>query len=353
MNKYQVRKVDPTFIKDLMVLQQEINVDPRFFIDEDQLSAILSKRETEIAKESWMVFSDDVPMAFLTTIVDKLAPKSNNKHIAFFLNFISKNDHDTVETLFKHAKAWCLENDAPELRGPMSSSLSDYRGILVSGYDEAPCIGLPHNPDYYDRLLQSAGLTKAMDMYSYRIAVGDLKKVSRVAKLARIRNPRITIRNFDTSNPLKEIKEIVSIYNRAWRKQWSFMPVSEKDFSGAVDSMQQFFDPEMVKVAVIGDRMVGAMVSVPNVFDPKVMETGVPVHARGMLFGVDSDFQKRGIDALLMDAAINMCIEKGVASYEVGWILESNANWKKQLESATKEHLECVRKYRIYHYLVN
>lgn len=90
------------------------------------------------------------------------------------------------------------------------------------------------------------------------------------------------------------------------------------------------------------------MISVPNMFDPDVQQTGKPKHARAMLFGVDRGFQKRGIDALLMESAVQMAKSKGIDAYEVGWVLESNKHWRKQLETACGPSMTGYRRYRIY-----
>jgi len=350
MNDIQIRKVDSSYASDFVLLQNDIPIDPRYFVDKDSFAAILNKRDSEFTRVSWMAYLGKEPVAFVTTSIDRLAPTVNEQPVAFFTNFVSKNNAKAVDTLFKHIGEWCENEDVKVLRGPMSSSLSDYRGILVSGFDEPPCLGLFYNPDYYGTLLESSGLIKAMDLYSYRIETGVLKKVSKVAKFARIRNPRLKIRNFDMNNIDNEIREVVSIYNKSWKGHWSFIPVDEGDFKAGIGNMNQFFDPEMVKLAEIDGKMVGVMVSVPNMFDANVINTGVPVYARAMLFGVDSSYQRRGIDALLMDAAISMCKEKGVLEYEVGWVLESNVLWRKQLETACKDYLMGIRKYRMFEY---
>ena len=352
MSRISVWQMDFARIDDFLLLQSEIPVDNNFVIDRNQVAANLVPRAGEERRESWIVYSDSTPAASVTASIGKRALLTGNKRVAFFSNFMAKNDLVAVKVLFESVGKWCRRYGASVVRGPMSSSLSDYRGILVSGYDEPPCLGLAHNPEYYDLLLKSAGLSKAMDMFSYRIETGALDKVSRVARFARLRNRGMIVRNFDVNNSEQEIKDIVGIYNRAWENHWSFIPVTERDFSLALEAMQYFFDPEMVKLAVVNGRTVGMMVSVPNVFDPQVRETGKPIHARAMLFGVDVKYQKRGIDAILMDEAIKMCREKGVLAYEVGWVLESNVHWRRQLENACRNCLMGTRRYRVYEYIV-
>ncbi len=67
-----------------------------------------------------------------------------------------------------------------------------------------------------------------------------------------------------------------------------------------------------------------------------------------MLFGVNRGFQKRGIDALLMESAVQMAKSKGIDAYEVGWVLKSNKHWRKQLETACGPSMTGYRRYRIY-----
>lgn len=301
---------------------------------------------------AWIGYRDGVPASYIAVEYDEELSSYLGDKVALFTDFRSRDDACVVSAVVEEVVAWMKNIGVTALRGPMSRSVSEVRGALVEGYELPPCLGLAQNPKYYDELLRSAGLEKAMDMFSYSVRTENLEKVTRVAKLAKLRNPGLSIRNFDLKHSDREIGSIVDLYNSAWKGHWSFLPVTKEDFTNALDSMAAFFDPEMVKIASIGTRDVGVMVSVPNVLDKEVRDTGRPISARAMLFGVDKAYQKRGIDALLMYSAVNMAKNKSIRTYEVGWVLESNTIWRNQLESACGAAMVGRRRYRLYEWSV-
>jgi len=50
--------------------------------------------------------------------------------------------------------------------GPKGFTALDGMGLLVEGFEHRPALGIPYNPAYYARLLESAGFTPAGDTVS-------------------------------------------------------------------------------------------------------------------------------------------------------------------------------------------
>ncbi|MDZ7682327.1 MAG: hypothetical protein U5J63_11610 [Fodinibius sp.] len=95
--------------------------------------------------------------------------------------------------MFKVAGDWLRERGYTDVLGPANPSMMDEIGILVDGFEYDPSIMMPYHKPYYDDLLKSAGLTKEMDMYAFRVtqATVNLDRMYRAEEIVRRRLPKL------------------------------------------------------------------------------------------------------------------------------------------------------------------
>jgi hypothetical protein len=339
---------------DLVTLEDNLQVHPLSRTSRDKAMHFRAPASPESRQISWIAYVDNDPAGYVTAVVDRSVALDLNEPIGFFTNCLSMANAQVFGLLLDEAVKWLRDLGVIKIRGPMSGRLGDSRGILIEGSEAPPCLGFAHNPAYYDDLLIHYGFNKAMDLFSFKVGAESLQNISRLAKLVRIRNPRVKIRNFDEADPEREIASIVAIYNAAWKHHWSFIPITVEDLMLSFNTMRDFLALDMIKFASIDSRDIGMMVFVPNILDARQADiAGGFASARGMLFGVDVAFRGRGVDILLMDAGVEMIKAKNMFDYEIGWVLESNKNWLKQIHNAFGSAMMTVRKYRIYEFLLD
>ena len=71
--------------------------------------------------------------------------------------------------LFNHAKEWCKERGFEKLIGPLNLSTNHECGLMVEGFDLSPMLGIPYNPDYYEKHLDEWGFIKLKDLVSFKL----------------------------------------------------------------------------------------------------------------------------------------------------------------------------------------
>ena len=60
------------------------------------------------------------------------------------------------------------------------------------------------------------------------------------------------------------MKAVKSIYNHAWKKNWGFVPWSDKEFAALASKLKILIIPQMVVIAEVAGSPVGMLISVPD-----------------------------------------------------------------------------------------
>lgn len=347
MNDYEVlvREAAPTDIADVESLEKDLGVHPANSVL-PRLVRPQRDRDTEAAcfgawrggrLASWLrVCRDDRAIAHLGSAV------------AFLTEFMSRDDPQSAIGVFEAACTWARGHRLDRIRGPMSARISDRRGSLLSQGANAPALGLSRNPAYEEHLFDAAGFVKAADLFAYRIRMEHNPRISRAADFVKRRRPGLSVRRVDLSRIEAEIESIISIYNEAWSDHWSFIPLVKAQLLGAFEELKDIVFPEWIFFLTLNGADIGVFVAVPNILDERRNARGLPMSARGMLFGVRRAYHGRGLDVVLLEEAVAVMRRFGVEEGEIGWILESNRQWTDEIENAFNGSLIDRHRFRIY-----
>ena len=110
--------------------------------------------------------------------------------------------------------------------------MNDESGVLIEGFELRPMIVQPWHPPYYQRLVERAGMTKAMDLLMWNLEVTERDKVLPVIwELAeKVESEHgIRVRPMRRLQLRKDMDAFAEVYNSAWSKNWDFVPYSKKD----------------------------------------------------------------------------------------------------------------------------
>src|SRR5262249_41948434 len=103
----------------------------------------------------------------IAAILDRAHNEFHGESTGFFGFFESIDDLAVAQALVNAARKWVTDRGATVLRGPVNPSMNYECGLLVEGFDSTPMVMMTYNPPYYERLLESAGLSKTMDLFAY------------------------------------------------------------------------------------------------------------------------------------------------------------------------------------------
>ncbi len=298
----------------------------------------------------------------IAAIEDHRFNEYHGSKTGFFGFFECIDDESVAYLLFKVASDWLQERGYTEMLGPSNPSMMDEIGVLVDGFDHDPGILMPYHKPYYDKLINSAGLEKAMDMHAFRVtqATVAMTRMYRAEEIVRRRLPTLRIRQVDPKNIESEVQIVRQIYNKAWANNWGFIPLTEAEFDAVAKDLKPILDPKVAHIAEVNGEPVAFSIALPDLnqalkhMDGTLFPTGIFKllwhrrkinQIRTALMGVVPEYQGKGIDALLHKEAILNGQQVGYKSSELSWVLETNQN---MIRVAEKIGARLEKTYRMY-----
>jgi len=299
----------------------------------------------------------------IAAIIDENYISFQDDNCGFFGFFECIDDVETAKALFAAAKSWLSEQGVPKMMGPMNPSTNDECGFLSDGFDIPPSLMMPYTPEYYLNLAEKSGLKKIKELYAYDMDVSPDSRVGRlgrVVEMAKKKLPQLEVRNFNKKTFGEDLKAAISIYNRAWEKNWGFVPWTDEEFNYIAGKIKMLLDPEMVILASINGEPVGMLISLPDynqVFkklDGKLLPFGLLKFLyyknkidslRLMVMGVIKEYRQKGIEAIMYELGLRNALRLGYKHCELSWILEDNVMTNRTAEMMNGR---VYKKYRVY-----
>ncbi len=317
-------------------------------------------KEAEIAL--FLAYHNGIPAGRIAAIHNHAYNRHNNDSAGFFGFFECIQNQFVADLLFRVVSDWLRERGCTKLLGPMSPGLLDEIGIQVDGFDKYPAIMMPHSKPWYDHLIKNAGLSKEMDLFSYKVTQDSVshERMDRAVEIVRKRTPGLSIRKVNLKNFDQEVDTIHQIFNKAWSKNWGFYEISKDVLVHLAKDMKMIIDTDFAHVAEIDGSPVAFSIALPDynqVFrkmDGTLFPTGFlkllwhrrKINAiRTALMGVLPEYQGRGIDALLTRESIVNGMKRGFYSSEVGWLLETNTGILRVVERLGAQREKTYRLY--------
>jgi GNAT superfamily N-acetyltransferase len=288
--------------------------------------------------------------------------------IAFFGFFEVLPDAAAAAALLGAAEDWARARGMDAIRGPINFSTDNESGLLVDAFDEPPVLMTVYNPPYYRDFIEAAGYARALDWYAYTIDRDTLgggrvehlpDKLVRAAEIARRRSKavfrKVRMREFD-----QELARVREVYNRAWERNPSFVPMDDAEIDYLASGLKSFIDTDLVWVAEVDGQMVGVSITLPDmnqvlhkmngrllpfawrhlVFGRRKIDT-----ARFFAMGVLPEYRQRGIDAVFYYETFREAVRKGYVRAELSLIAEENLLMRRPIESLGAR---IAKTYRVY-----
>lgn len=288
--------------------------------------------------------------------------KEHKENIGFFGFFESIDDQEVANALFDTAYEWNKKRGFTSMRGPLNFSVNEECGLLVDGFDTPPMVMMRHDHRYYQKLYETWGLTKTMDLYAYLSEHKEMpERIGKMAELLTKRN-KVTIRSLsrDKKQMKKDIETVFQIYTKAWEYNWGNVPMTKAEFDHIVSELLPIADPDLVFIAEIEGKPAGFSLALPNYNEVlKVMHGRInPItlvkamiakrkisSARVITMGVIKEFQGRGIDSIFHYHSYTNGLPKGYIHGEFSWVLENNTL---MMHVAEKLDAYIYKTYRLY-----
>jgi len=313
--------------------------------------------------QTFMVYRGNEPVGRIIAHYDRGYNERFNCRRGCFGFFECIDDPDVSNALLDACRDWLISQGMDEIHGPLNFTLYDSSGLLIENFQCDPVVELPHNPPYYQRLLEDYGFEKDIDWYAYRFkGEQDLPEIMYRAR-EKVRNNKmgISFRFANLKEYWEEVGRLREVFNRAWEDNWGHMPLSRKHFDHFAKELKPIIKSELVVIAEKDGELVGYILSVPDANPALKRANGrlLPFGLIRMLWGlrrlrkikiymmgVVPEFRGYMIEHYLIAETYEQARKLGYEEADISLIVENNKNLIGLLDKAGAEKYKTIRHYR-------
>lgn len=291
----------------------------------------------------YVAYKDQTPVGRIAAINDNKHNKIHQETTTHFGFFECIDDDEVSCALFNRVEETAQGWGHNMVRGPFNHSVNEEIGLQVDAFDTPNFIMIPGNPAYYAPLVEHAGYEQCMDLYCYKLDAGQMRQKLLTAAPKIENRLDITIRKMNKKTLDEDALKIWEVYNKAWKKNWFWLPASKEEFMHTVADLKTIADFDLLYLAEnpAGD-LVGFTIAVPNLNEAltkirngrlfpfgllKLLwhtKLGAIRSIRVLIMGVLEEYRGRGIDILLYQRQYQAALDKGYTTAEMSQILASN-----------------------------
>ncbi|HEY9162074.1 MAG TPA: hypothetical protein VIS94_13440 [Desulfomonilia bacterium] len=186
--------------------------------------------------------------------------RTHNKNSAyfFFCDFI--DDQEVVNAFMEESVNWARKRGLESIIGPIGFGGVSGCGYLVHGYDKrAAMTMMMYNHPYYNERIEEFGFKKYLDNYSYILPTSaELPQVIKDAADKLLNKGGFSILQAKNKKELaKWAPSIVDVFIRTLSDHAGNYKLTPKEIDCVVKSLMTVARPELIKVVLHSDKVVG------------------------------------------------------------------------------------------------
>ncbi len=228
-----------------------------------------------------------------------------------FFECVDKDDH--AASLFRAAEAWLQEKEIKAVDGPVNFGERErYWGLLVQGFDP-PLFQENYHPRYYERFFRDNGYRPHEQILTFKGNVANVPK-EKFRRVSAVSAKRYGLHAefFDMKDLDRMASEFCQVYNRAFAKFEHHKPLGVEQMTTLFNEFKPIADKVCTTMVYHGERPVGFCVLLPDINPFLRLNRGkmnwltMPLFLlrfklarrkslKGIAFGIDPDFQGRGV----------------------------------------------------------
>ena len=281
----------------------------------------------------------------------------NQKHARFgFVDFI--NDKEVVDALFAAVEKWAKEKGMEALHGPMGFTDLDHEGMLIDGFDQLGTMATIYNFPYYPQQMERMGYVKDQDWHEFKVYIPDgvPEKHMRIGEIVKKKYGLKIMKFKDAKSIMPYAQKVFQTLNESYAPLYGFARLTQKQIDYYINMYIPMLQYDLVTLIVReeDDAVVGFGISLPSL--SKAMQK-----AKGRMFpfgwihllkalkskpkvidlylmGVLTEYQSKGVNALLFNDLIHVYRRIGAVYAESNPELESNNAVQAQWDYFKREH---------------
>jgi GNAT superfamily N-acetyltransferase len=315
---------------------------PLHFDELETLSEEKNPAHKNCKTKYWVAYKNGEIVGRIAAIVKNNEITEDGKPIGRFGWFDFVDDKEVSGTLMETALAWIKEFDISVVHGPFGFTDLDRQGMLIEGFDRLGTFATLYNYPYYVEHLELLGFRKKIDWVEYEIGVENLA-VERVTKIANYAAKKYGFRMIELKSR-KELKkyiyDVFNMLNREYAHLYGFTKLSEEQVMHYVKMFINLVKLDFVSLVVDkNDKLIGFGIAMPSFTKASIKAKGniLPFgwfhFLRALkknetldlyLVAVDSEYQNKGVNALMITHTAKKAKEFGILRAETNIELENN-----------------------------
>jgi len=243
---------------------------PRFLVD---VRMMMNPKKHPFYEHSEADFftaeRDGETVGRIAALINKPFNKYHNTRDAEFYLFECINDQEVANALFEKVIQWAKKRGMNKLVGPKGFGPLDGYGIQIEGFEHRQMMNMMnYNYPYYRELVENLGFTKIVDFVSSYMQPEKFRLPEKVRKASEIAQKRGTFKvlTFKNKRHLRQwAGKIGQAYNKSFVKNWEYYPLTKREVDFVVDNVMTIVDPNLMKVILKDNEVVGFVFPFPDV----------------------------------------------------------------------------------------
>lgn len=269
-------------------------------------------------------------------IIQKRRNELSGKKNIRFSRFDFIDDAEVAEKLLAAVAAFGKERGMDTIHGPWGFNDQDREGMLVEGFDKRATYATNYNYPYYEKHVRALGFEPESEWVEYNFTIPD-KVDERIKTISEYVQKKLELTEIADTAPMKKLIPVyghraLEMVNEAYASLDEYVPLEGKEMDNVLDQFATIINPRYFSLLVDKyDEIIGMGVIIPSIADALVKGRGrmtLPTIVRLLrsiakprelemaLVAVRPDYQKKGVNALIMARISRHIIEDGVRRVE-------------------------------------
>ena len=275
MKLIQVNPQDKQILKEFIRLPYEIYKKSPYWVPplERTLSQTISKGTSmQLSSGPYTLLMVEEKGKYMGRILVGVNREKNlqkNQNEGYFSLFECVNNIEIARLLFEGAFNWLDKYKVDMVTGPVSpTNGDDFRGILLTGFDEMPTVNTTYTMDYYKDLFDQLGFEKYLDFYAFKMNFTEVETtLSRIKKLVEYgkKKTNLSIDPLNMKHLDMDVRDAYEIFIGAQQTFWDHLEVPTYDkFYDEFISIKPLLDPNLIHIARINGVPAGFIAGLPD-----------------------------------------------------------------------------------------
>ena len=334
------------------------------------IEAVFDKKKNKFFRhgeaERWILEKDGQVIGRIAAFINIKANKKSDLPMGGIGFFECINDEKAAYIIFDHAKKWLEDKGMKGMDGPINFGEKDkFWGLITENFKYPPYYNQNYNPAYYVPFFENYGFKTYYEQFIYHRSTTDELIPLLKEKSERIRqDKRFTFDTIKKNNLEKYAEDFRAIYNRAWVKHEGFGGMEQRQAMTIMKTIKPILDEDLILFAYHDGRPVGFFIALPE-----INQIFKHIHGNlnwwgklkfvyhkwkgtcttffGLAFGIDPDFQGKGLEGAIFDECKKIVNRKN--KYEdvvITWIGDFNPKMLHVIENLGAKKLRTLATYR-------